>query len=265
MSIRQVLLAALTVTVAAGSPGVHAQTPTLWLTAYREPAARLIGEALSDTFAWRRLAELTDTFGHRLSGTPQLERAILWAAEEMKRDGLENVHTERVMVPRWVRGRESAEIVEPARHAIVMLGLGDSVGTPPDGIQADVLIVRSFAELDARSAQMKGRIVLINAPFTTYEDGRARRVTAPSRCSSDRLALPGCGCRTPEPCSTAATRHGFRRPPSRPKMPIACSAWRIAAVTSSSGCGWARTSSPTSSPPMWSASCGGASGPTSSS
>jgi carboxypeptidase Q len=183
VSIRQALVAALTVSVAALSPGVHAQTPTLWLAAYREPAARLIGEALSDSFAWRRLAELTDTFGHRLSGTPQLERAILWAAEEMKRDGLENVHTERVMVPKWVRGRESAEIVEPARHALVMLGLGDSVGTPPDGIQADVLIVRSFPELEARGAQMKGRIVLINAPFTTYEDSRPFRSNGPSRAA----------------------------------------------------------------------------------
>jgi carboxypeptidase Q len=183
VSIRQILLAALTVTLAAAAPHVQAQTPAGWLDPYREPAARLIGEALSDTFAWRRLAELTDTFGHRLSGTPQLERAIQWAAEEMKRDGLDNVHTERVMVPRWVRGRESAEIVEPARHAIIMLGLGDSVGTPADGIQAEVLVVRGFAELEARSAQMKGRIVLINAPFTTYEDSRPFRSNGPSRAA----------------------------------------------------------------------------------
>jgi carboxypeptidase Q len=181
--IRQILIVALAVTLAAGAPRVHAQAPAGWLAPYREPAARLIGEALSDTFAWRRLAELTDTFGDRLSGTPQLNGAIQWAVEEMKRDGLENVHTERVMVPRWVRGRESAEIVEPARHAIVMLGLGDSVGTPAEGIQADVLIVRSFAELDARGAQMKGRIVLINAPFTTYEDTRPFRSNGPSRAA----------------------------------------------------------------------------------
>jgi carboxypeptidase Q len=181
--IRRVAIVALAVTLAAGAPRVHAQTGAGWLAPYREPAARLIGEALSDTFAWRRLAELTDTFGHRLSGTPQLNGAIHWAVEEMKRDGLENVHTERVMVPRWVRGRESAEIVEPARHAIVMLGLGDSVGTPAEGIQADVLIVRSFAELDARGAQMKGRIVLINAPFTTYEDTRPFRSNGPSRAA----------------------------------------------------------------------------------
>jgi len=115
-----------------------------WLETYREPAARLIGEAVSSTFAWDRLSVLTDSIGNRLSGTPALDRAIQWAVTEMNKDGLENVHTERVMVPKWVRGNESAEIVEPARHSITMLGLGDSVGTTADGIQAEVLVVQTF-------------------------------------------------------------------------------------------------------------------------
>ena len=71
---------------------------------------------------------LTDTIGHRLSGSPQLDQAIQWALAEMKRDGLENVHAEKVMVPKWVRGNESADIVQPARLPLAMLGLGGSVG-----------------------------------------------------------------------------------------------------------------------------------------
>jgi carboxypeptidase Q len=154
-----------------------------WLEAYREPAGRLIGEALSDTFAWRRLALLTDTIGHRFSGSPQLDRAIQWAVDEMKRDGLENVHTEPVMVPKWVRGAESAEIVEPAHQQIVMLGLGGSVATPADGIQAEILIVHDFDELDARAAQAKGRIVLLNVRFTNYEETVRFRTGGPTRAS----------------------------------------------------------------------------------
>src|SRR5205823_7989936 len=90
--------------------GEHADN-SAWLDPYREPAARLIGEAVGDTFAWRRLSLLTDTIGNRLSGTPQLDRAIEWAMDEMKRDGLENVHAEKAMVPKWVRGVESADVV----------------------------------------------------------------------------------------------------------------------------------------------------------
>ncbi|HEY7475968.1 MAG TPA: hypothetical protein VH679_13200, partial [Vicinamibacterales bacterium] len=86
-----------------------------WLDAYREPAARIVAEAAGGTRAWDRLAELTDTFGARLSGSENLERAIAWAVDTMRRDGLENVRTEPVIVPRWVRGAESVEIVEPVR------------------------------------------------------------------------------------------------------------------------------------------------------
>jgi len=182
---RAVLLAfiAICVVVSPGRIRARAENPPPWLEAYRAPAARLIGEATGDAFAWRRLSVLTDTIGHRLSGSPHLARAIKWAAEEMKRDGLENVHTEKVMVPRWVRGNESAEIIEPARQPIVMLGLGGSVATPPAGVQADVLIVHGFEELDAHPAQVRGRVVLFNVPFTSYGETVRFRSDGASRAA----------------------------------------------------------------------------------
>ena len=168
------------------APAAHLDPPSngpAWLDAYRPAASRLVGEAVSSTFAWDRLAVLTDTIGHRLSGTPALDRAIQWAVGEMTRDGLENVHTERVMVPKWVRGSESAEVVEPARHALVMLGLGDSVGTPAGGVQAEVLVVHSFEELDAKGARARGRIVLFNVTFTNYGETVRFRSMGPSRAA----------------------------------------------------------------------------------
>jgi len=150
-----------------------------WIDEYKAPATRLIAEATRDHFAWNRLAVLTDTIGHRLSGSPQLDRAIAWAAAEMTRDGLENVHTEKVMVPKWVRGSESAQIVRPAPHTLAMLGLGDSVGTPREGLEAEVVVVHGFEELEAHAADLRGRIVLINGAFTTYgESSRYRRAGA---------------------------------------------------------------------------------------
>lgn len=125
-------------------------------------------EAQADHFAWNRLAELTDTYGNRLAGSANLARAIAWAVETMKKDGLENVRTEKVVVPQWVRGTESAEIVDPPRHPIAMLGLGGSVATPPAGIEADVMVVKNYDELNQRAAEIKGKIVLYNAAFTSY-------------------------------------------------------------------------------------------------
>jgi len=139
-----------------------------WVDPHRTNVDRLIRQAQVDHFAWNRLAELTDTYGSRLSGSDNLTRAIAWAVEAMKLDGLENVRTEKVMVPRWVRGSESLEVVDPPRHVIPMLGLGSSIATPPAGIEADVLVVKDFDELSRRSAEAKGRIVLFNAAFTGY-------------------------------------------------------------------------------------------------
>lgn len=155
-----------------------------WLDPYREASARLVGEALSSRNAWERLAELGDTFGHRLTGSQALEDAIEWAVEQMKKDGLENVRKEPVKVPHWVRGRESLQIVSPRRHDLVMLGLGNSVGTPVDGVEAELVIVRSFQELDAAAARVKGKIVLFNVPFTNYGETVQFRGSGPSRAAA---------------------------------------------------------------------------------
>src|SRR3954468_7530654 len=155
-----------------------------WLSPYRDAAGRLIGEAVASDAAWQRLAYLGDTYGNRISGSPNLEAAIKWAVEEMKRDGLENVHTEAAKVPHWVRGRESLEIAGPIPQPLVILGLGNSVGTPPAGIEADLLVVRSFEELEAARDRVKGRIVLFNVPFTTYGDTVRFRAAGPSRAGT---------------------------------------------------------------------------------
>jgi carboxypeptidase Q len=213
----------------AAAPGAQAphvtrgeRPSTSWLDQYREPASRLIGEAVGSTFAWQRLAVLTDTIGHRLSGSAALDRAIAWAVDEMKRDGLENVHTESVIVPKWVRGAESAEIVEPARHPMVMLGLGDSVGTGPgtEGIQADVVVVRSFEELEANADRARGRIVLFNVAFTSYGETVRYRSQGPSRAARHGAvatlvrAVGPAGLRTPH---TGALQYAA----DAPKIPAA--------------------------------------------
>jgi carboxypeptidase Q len=197
-----------------------AESSPPWLEQYREPAARLIGEAVGSTFAWQRLAVLTDSIGNRLSGSAALDRAIAWAVDEMKRDGLENVHTERVMVPRWIRGNESAEILEPAHHQIVMLGLGDSVGTPPEGIQAEVLVVGSFEELESHHTRARGRMVLFNVPFTNYGEtvrfraqGASRAARAGAVAVLVRAVAPA-GLRTPH---TGALQYAA----DTPKIPAA--------------------------------------------
>ena len=202
--------------VLAGRPA--AQAP--WLDPYREPARRLIDESRSSTFAWERLAELGDTFGHRLSGSENLEAAIRWAAGQMRKDGLEHVRLDPVKVPHWVRGSESLEIVAPGRHPLVMLGLGNSVGTPPEGVEGDLLVVSNYEELEAAGGRAKGRIVLFNVPFTSYGETVEYRSDAPSRAAAKGAvaalvrAVGPAGLRTPH---TGALNYAD----GQPKIPAA--------------------------------------------
>lgn len=135
---------------------------------YTSTADALISAALEDTTGWERLTYFVDTFGPRFSGSQSLEDAIDWVLMEMEADGFENVRGEEVMVPRWVRGEEALRMTSPREAPMALLGLGNSVGTPEDGIQAEAIVVGSFDELRARADEARGRIVVYNVPFTTY-------------------------------------------------------------------------------------------------
>ena len=87
------------------------------------------------------------------------------------------------MVPHWVRGEESVEVTTPVPLKLSMLGLGNSVGTPAEGITAEVVVVRNFAELDALGERVRGKIVLYNVPFTTYGETVGYRHTGASRAA----------------------------------------------------------------------------------
>ena len=147
---------------------------------YRGAADSLIHAATRDSAAYTRLGKLVDTFGSRLSGSASLEAAIDWILGEMKADGLQNVRGEPVMVPHWVRGEESAVLVKPRRTPLHMLGLGGSVATPKGGITAPVLVVTSFDDLTRRAGEARGKIVLFDAPFTTYRETVHYRVEGAS-------------------------------------------------------------------------------------
>ncbi|XP_057590203.1 carboxypeptidase Q isoform X5 [Hippopotamus amphibius kiboko] len=126
--------------------------------------------------SYERLALLVDTVGPRLSGSKSLEKAIQIMHQNLQEDGLENVHLEPVKIPHWERGEESAVMLEPRIHKMAILGLGSSVGTPPEGITAEVLLVTSFDELQRRAPEARGKIVVYNQPYTNYSRAVQYRV-----------------------------------------------------------------------------------------
>ncbi len=133
--------------------------------------ARLAGAALMDGQAFATVESLSDHIGQRLAGSPAADRAVEWAVATMKAAGLKNVHKEPVKVPRWVRGEESVELVAPARLPLRATALGGSVGTPKDGLTAQVVEVSSVDELKALGDKIKGKIVLFNKVMQRTRSG----------------------------------------------------------------------------------------------
>ncbi|HXY38826.1 MAG TPA: M20/M25/M40 family metallo-hydrolase, partial [Vicinamibacteria bacterium] len=175
---------------------------------YREPAARLLGRALVDQGAWSRLEYLTTRIGNRLSGSPTLEQAIAWAREAMQEDGLEEVRLQPVKVPRWVRGTEWARVTAPVERELPILGLGMSVGTPPGGLTARVVVVRSFEELQALGrARVEGRIVAFAPEWEGY--GRTVRYRFSGASAAARLGAVAALVRSATSRSIASPHTGM--------------------------------------------------------
>ena len=144
-----------------------AELPAWMRDASRKIAAHVRGKRR----AWDRLAHIADAFGHRLSGSPSLEHTIDWIVQEMQADGLHDPRREKVMVPKWVRGKESFTIVSPVRRSIPMLGLGMSVGTR-GMLRAEIAVVAHVDEIAKRGKELAGKVVLVNQAMPPYDHER---------------------------------------------------------------------------------------------
>ena len=132
---------------------------------------RLQQAALKSDYAYQQVAHLANNIGPRLTGSAQAAKAVEYVAAELKALGCE-VQLEKVMVPHWVRGEETAALTqfpgqaEGTTQKIVLCALGGSVATPADGITAQVVAVKNFDELKSLGHdKVAGKIVLFDHPF----------------------------------------------------------------------------------------------------
>ncbi len=137
-----------------------------------ETAAALRDKALGDTTAWDLTADLTTSIGPRLVGSPAMARAKDWAVKTFTDLGFTNIKVEEFAKPSWTRGAESASIVAPYDWQIAMIGLGGSVPTPAKGIEAEIIVFSTYADLlAAPEGSLKGKIAVVTAPMTRTLDG----------------------------------------------------------------------------------------------
>ena len=199
---------------------VGSRPPADLAAAYARQAGQILGAALTDSEGWERLSYLATVIGHRLSGSTGLEEAIEWAAAGMESDGLV-VRKQSVQVPHWVRGEERASLVSPVERDLPILGLGNSVGTPPGGITAPVVVVESFEELEAVGREaVEGKIVVYAVPWTGYGGTVRYRSRGPSRAAA--LGAVAALTRSATGLSLATPHTGaLRYDEEQPKIPAA--------------------------------------------
>jgi Zn-dependent M28 family amino/carboxypeptidase len=156
-------------------------TPAVFSPQTLEELKRLQQAALNSDYAYRQVAHLANNIGPRLSGSAQAAKAVEYVANELKAIGCE-VQLEKVMVPHWVRGEETAALVqflgqaENTTQKIVLCALGASVATPPEGVTSEVVPVKNFDELKSLPREkVAGKIVLFDYPFDKQmaAEGRA--------------------------------------------------------------------------------------------
>lgn len=213
-----------TMTLLAGALSVanaFAAVPPSLADTYKASAEKLIAAALASDNGYANLAYLCDHIGKRVSGSEPLERAVAWSADLMRREGLENVTIQPVMVPKWVRGAESGAIVSPVAKPLHFLGLGMSVGTPPGGITAEVVVVSSFEQLTALGrAGVEGKIVVYDVPYKGYGPTVGFRGAGASRAAA--LGAVGMLVRSITPLAMQAPHTGaMGYDPAHPKIPAA--------------------------------------------
>ncbi len=129
---------------------------------------KIYNEALSNGKSYEWLRHLTKQIGPRLSGSAGAQKAVDWTKQVMEQQGFDRVFLQEVMVPHWVRGAKEEAFIHIGKQktTVPIAALGGSVATPPKGIEAQVIEVKSFPELRALGAEkVKGKIVFYNRPM----------------------------------------------------------------------------------------------------
>jgi carboxypeptidase Q len=131
---------------------------------------RIHQAALTSDYGYKILDHLANVIGPRMTGSPQAAAAVDYVAAQFRALGLQ-VNLEATPVPHWVRGEESAELVEfngripGTTQKIVITALGGSPPTPSSGISAPVVVVNDIGDLESHSREVTGKIVLFNGHF----------------------------------------------------------------------------------------------------
>ncbi len=156
---------------------------------------KIANDVLTNGKAYDNLRFLCKKIGPRLSGSANAQKAVEATARMLKEAGADTVYLQPCMVPHWIRGAKEKGYIQMAggtKKELNLCALGNSVGAGKKGVNAGVVEIKSFAELDRLGAAIiKGKIVFFNIPmnptyfetFTAYGESGSSRTKGPAKAA----------------------------------------------------------------------------------
>jgi carboxypeptidase Q len=129
-----------------------------------QAATRILPQVLGASPLEENLRRLTDEVGGRVTGTPQMAKAVDWATGAFRAAGVD-VHTEKYMLPvTWNEGDTRLEVLAPVNFPVNLVAEGWSPATPASGIEASLIDIGYGSEAEfAQAGEMKGAILLAHS------------------------------------------------------------------------------------------------------
>src|SRR6201987_3243545 len=106
-----------------------------------QAAAKLMPLILGDSPMIENLRRLTDEIGGRVTGSPEMAKAVHWGVAGFRAAGVD-VHTEKYPLPvTWKEGATRLTITSPTSSSVPLRAVSEGWGPaiPRDGIEANVI------------------------------------------------------------------------------------------------------------------------------
>jgi carboxypeptidase Q len=138
-----------------------------------QAAAKITPIVMGESPLEENLRRLTDDIGGRVSGSPEMARAVEWGVTAFRTAGVD-VHTEKYSLPHaWSEGATKLEVLGPVSFPVSLVSLGLSPATPEGGIEAPLVFIGTGTEADFARAggAVKGAILLVHTDVSyTWAD-----------------------------------------------------------------------------------------------
>src|SRR5580692_6699916 len=138
-----------------------------------QAAAKILPQVMGPSPMEENLRRLTDEIGGRVTGSPEMTKAVEWALAAFRAEGVE-VHREKYTLPvTWSEGETRLELLGPVSFSVRLRAEGWSPATPQSGIEASLVDVGYGTEDDfARAGSaIRGAILLVHSDIgSTWAD-----------------------------------------------------------------------------------------------